>query len=162
MCIKRIYRRIRYSLVLKGILHFLAMNSPHDFLTIPLYRMRGTIIGENVGIAQGVFIEESRPHLVTIEDGVNIGPKAIIVAHDSSYRCVDPSVPIKFGEVRIKKNAYIGAGAIILRGVTIGEYSIVAAGAVVTKDVPTRTIVAGIPAKVIDKVDEKLEKFKEK
>lgn len=162
MSIKKAYKRIRYSLTLKGILHVLAMNSPHDFLTIPLYRLRGTRIGKNVGIAQGVFIEESRPHLVTIEDGVNIGPKAIIVAHDSSYHCVDPSIPIKFGEVTIKKNAYIGAGAIILPGVTIGESSIVAAGAVVTKDVPPRTIVAGIPAKVVGSIDEKLKKFKKR
>ncbi|RLI91604.1 MAG: hypothetical protein DRO95_04010, partial [Candidatus Altiarchaeales archaeon] len=116
----------------------------------------------NVGIAQGVFIEESRPHLVTIEDGVNIGPKAIIVAHDSSYHCVDPSVPIKFGEVTIKKNAYIGAGAIILPGVRIGESSIVAAGAVVTRDVLPRKIVAGVPAKVVGSIDEKLKKFKKR
>ena len=162
MSIKKAYKRIRYSLTLKGILHVLAMNSPHDFLTIPLYRLRGTRIGKNVGIAQGVFIEESRPHLVTIEDGVNIGPKAIIVAHDSSYHCVDPSVPIKFGEVTIKKNAYIGAGAIILPGVRIGESSIVAAGAVVTRDVLPRKIVAGVPAKVVGSIDEKLKKFKKR
>ena len=162
MFITRIYTRIRYSLVLKGILHFLAMNSPHDFFTIPLYRLRGTKIGKNVGIAQGVFLEESRPYLVTIEDGVNIGPKAIIVAHDSSAHCIEPSTDITFGAVQIEKNAYIGAGAIILPEVTIGECSIVAAGAVVTKDVPPRTIVAGVPAKIIGDVDERLKRIKER
>jgi acetyltransferase-like isoleucine patch superfamily enzyme len=49
----------------------------------------------------------------------------------------------------IKRNAWIGAGATILPGVAIGENSIVAAGAVVNKDVPANTIVGGVPAKVI-------------
>ncbi len=139
----------------------MAMNSPHDYLSKIFYRMRGTKIGKNVGIAHGVFIEESRPHLVTIEDGVNIGPRAIIVAHDSSYHCINPKIPILAGKVIIRKNAYIGAGAIILPGVTIGERSIVAAGAVVTKDIPPGVIVAGIPARVIKTVNEGLCKFKD-
>lgn len=159
MCIKRIYRRIRYSLILLGILHYLAMNSPHDFFTIPLYRMRGTRVGKNVGISQGVFIEESRPYLISIEDNVNIGPRAVIVSHDSSYHCIDPEIPILKGKVRIKKNAYIGTGAIILPGVTVGEHSIVGAGAVVTKDVPPYTMVVGVPAKAIKKVDEAIRKI---
>lgn len=147
--------------MLKSLLHVLAMNAPHDSLSKIFYKLRGTRIGQNVGIAQGVFIEEARPHLVTIEDNVNIGPKAIIVAHDSSYHCIDPEIPIIAGRVTIKRNAYIGAGAVILPGVTIGEYSIVAAGSVVTKDVPPRAIVAGVPAKIISTVDDALSKFKD-
>lgn len=147
--LKKEYRRIRYSLILKGILHVIAMNLPHDYLSKIFYKMRGTKIGKNVGIAQGVFIEESQPNLVTIEDGVNIGPGAIIVAHDSAYHCIDPNIPILFGKVTIRRNAYIGAGAVILPGVTIGEKAIVAAGAVVTKDVSPGMTVGGVPARVI-------------
>lgn len=159
--LKKMYRRIRYSLTLNSILHVISMNSPHDSLSKIFYRMRGTKIGKNVGIAHGVFIEESRPYLVTIEDGANIGPRVIIVAHDSSYHCIDPEKPILFGKVTIQKNAYIGAGAIILPGVTIGERAIVAAGAVVTKDVPSGMIVAGVPARIIKTVAEGLRKFKD-
>ena len=50
-------------------------------------------------------------------------------------------------KIHIKKNAWIGAGATILPGVTIGENAVVAAGAVVSKDVPANTVVGGIPAK---------------
>jgi acetyltransferase-like isoleucine patch superfamily enzyme len=57
------------------------------------------------------------------------------------------------GSILIKKNAWIGAGATILPGVTIGENSIVAAGAVVTKDVPDNCIVGGIPAKFIKTIE---------
>jgi len=160
--LKKIYLRLRYSLMIKSVLHVLAMNAPHDFFKIPLYRMRGTRIGKHVGIGYGAFIEESCPWLVSIEDGVNIGPYAIIVVHDSSFRCVEPASPIKTGKVVIKKNAYIGAGAIILPGVTVNERAIVAAGAVVTKDVPAGTVVAGIPAQPIKTVDESLKGTGEK
>ncbi len=61
----------------------------------------------------------------------------------------------------IKKGAWIGAGAILLPGVTIGEYSLVAAGAVVTKDVLPYTMVAGVPAKVIKELKEELDEQKE-
>ena len=56
---------------------------------------------------------------------------------------------LELGSVHIKRNVWIGAGATILPGVTVGENSIVAAGAVVTKDVPDNTIVGGVPAKWI-------------
>ena len=115
-------------------------------------------IGKNVGIGMGVFIEESRPYLVTIEDNVNIGPKAVILAHDSSYHSVCPEIPIITKKVIIKKNAYIGAGAIILPGVTIGIGSIVAAGAVVSKDIPNFSVAAGNPARVVSKLPKPGEK----
>ena len=144
------------------VLHLLAMYIPLGRVKRALYRLRGTKIGKRVDIAMGVFIEESFPHLVTIEDYVDIGPNVIIVAHDSSYHCVRPDIPIICKPVTIKRNAYIGAGAIILPGVTIGEYSIVAAGAVVTKDVPPYTVVAGVPARVIGTVEESILKLKSK
>ena len=142
------------------ILHILAMNIPFGRIKRTLYRLRGTKVGRGVDISSGVFIEESFPHLVTIEDNVDIGPNVIIVTHDSSYHCIQQDIPLICREVIIKRNAYIGAGAIILPGVTIGEYSIVAAGSVVTKDVPPHTVVAGVPARVIGTVEESLEKLK--
>ena len=144
------------------LLHFLAMDVPFGRLKRALYRLRGTKIGKKVDIATGVFMEESFPHLITIEDNVDIGPNVVIAAHDSSYHCIQPDIPLICKEVRIKRNAYIGAGAIILPGVTVGEYSIVAAGAVVTRDVPPRTVVAGVPARVIGTVDEGLLNYKGK
>jgi acetyltransferase-like isoleucine patch superfamily enzyme len=155
--------RVRYSKTVLGILHVLAMNAPHDKLSKLFYRLRGTKIGKNVYIDKGVFIEGWRPYLVTIKDNVEIGPKAIIVAIDSSYNTISQrDIPILYGEVTIERNAYIGAGAIILPGVTVGEYSIVAAGAVVTSDVPPRTIVAGMPAKVIKIIEEGISQFEDR
>ncbi|MDE7192107.1 MAG: sugar O-acetyltransferase, partial [Clostridia bacterium] len=56
--------------------------------------------------------------------------------------------------VKIGNNVWIGAHATILSGVTIGDNAIIAAGAVVTKDVPQNTVVAGVPAKIIKKIEE--------
>ncbi|WP_290596754.1 MULTISPECIES: acyltransferase [unclassified Archaeoglobus] len=143
-----------------AVLHSMAMNIPLGRVKRALYRLRGTKIGRNVDIANGVFIEDSFPELVEIEDGVDIGPGVIILAHDSSAHCISPNIPIMLKPVVIKRNAYIGAGALILPGVTVGEFSIVAAGAIVTRDVPPGKIVAGVPAKVIGDTSEYLKKFK--
>ncbi len=144
--------------VWSSFLHVSAMYCPYNPLKRVLYRARGVQVGQRVNISNLVFIEESYPHLVTIEDNVDIGPLVVIVSHDSSYHRIDPKIPVLTKKVLIKKNAYIGAGAIILPGVTVGEYSIVAAGAVVAKDVPSRTIVGGVPAKVIKTVDDAIKK----
>ncbi len=108
--------------------------------------------GKHLKIGKNVFINFDCTFLdlggITIEDGVLIAPKVSLL---SEGHPVSPESrhSLKVGHIHIKKNAWIGANATILPGVTIGENSIVAAGAVVSKDVPDNTIVGGIPAKII-------------
>lgn len=107
---------------------------------------RHTRIGKNVFINfDCVFLDLGG---ITIEDNVLIAPKVSLL---SEGHPVSPGnrATLTTGHIHIKKNAWIGAGATIMQGVTIGENAIVAAGAVVSKDVPDNTIVGGIPAKVI-------------
>ena len=89
---------------------------------------------------------------ITIEDDVLIGPGVYLISVNHQ---LDPHhlKELELKPVLIKKNAWIGAKATILPGVTVGENAVVAAGAVVTKDVPANTVVAGMPAKVIKKID---------
>ena len=89
---------------------------------------------------------------IEIGDNVQIGPHVTIVTdnHDFDNRYI-----LKCRTVRIGKNAWIGAGASIMPGVTIGENAVVAGGAVVTKDVPANAIVGGNPARVIKMLDGK-------
>lgn len=82
---------------------------------------------------------------ITLGEYVQIAPNAMIFTHDSSKDIKNPFEK----EVIIKNNAYIGAGAIILAGVTVGENAIVGAGAVVTRDVEANVVVGGVPARVI-------------
>jgi acetyltransferase-like isoleucine patch superfamily enzyme len=114
----------------------------------PLYINYGkhTKIGKNVFINfDCVFLDLGG---ITIEDNVLIAPKVSLLSegHPVSPNERQSLVP---GHIHIRKNAWIGAGATILPGVTIGENAVVAAGAVVSKDVPANTVVGGIPAKTI-------------
>ena len=112
----------------------------------PLHIIRGNkvTIGKNVSIMYN-FVCMSTGGLV-IEDNVMIAANCAIATnnHDFADRAVLTCKP-----VRIKRNAWIGLNATILPGVTVGENAIVAAGAVVTKDVPDNALVGGVPAKLI-------------
>lgn len=112
--------------------------------------------GKHTRIGKNVFINFDSTFLdlggITIEDNVLIAPKVSLLSEGH------PLSPhnrhsLTVGHIHIKKNAWIGAGATILPGVTIGENAIVAAGAVVSKDVPANTIVGGIPAKIIKDIE---------
>jgi acetyltransferase-like isoleucine patch superfamily enzyme len=115
-----------------------------------------TNFGKHTTIGKNVFINHGCSFLdlggITIEDDVLIGPQVKLVTENHP---VDPSnrKSLDLKSIHIGKNVWLGAGAIILPGVTVGENSIVAAGAVVTKDVPSNTIVGGVPARVIKKID---------
>lgn len=107
-------------------------------------------LGNGVSINRGVefYPDYFSKAGITVEDKVRIAPNVRI--HASGHDLNDPTLDRHVGaEVRIKKGAWIGAAAIILPGVVIGENSVVGAGAVVTKDVPDNAIVAGNPAKLI-------------
>ena len=89
---------------------------------------------------------------ITLEDGVFIGPGTkILTEHHPEEPALRHRLLVK--PVIVRRNAWIGAGAMILPGVTIGENAIVAAGAVVTKDVPDNTVVAGVPAKILRNIN---------
>jgi acetyltransferase-like isoleucine patch superfamily enzyme len=111
-----------------------------------------TNFGKHIKIGKNVFINHACSFLdmggITIEDDVQIGPRVNLVTENHP---INPTKRkhLDLKPVVIKRNAWIGAGATILPGVTIGENSIVAAGAVVNKDVPDNTIVGGVPAKLI-------------
>ncbi|MDY2843598.1 MAG: DapH/DapD/GlmU-related protein [Treponema sp.] len=107
--------------------------------------------GNRVKFGKGVFINHSAilsaSGGIEFEDGVSIAPGVRIatINHDFNQR---HSI-YTYGKVTIKKNAWIGMNVTIVPGVTIGEYAVVAAGAVVTKDVPPYAVVGGVPAKII-------------
>lgn len=111
--------------------------------------------GKHTKIGKNVFINFDCTFLdlggITIEDNVLIAPKVSLLSEGHPIEPENRHALIP-KPIHIKKNAWIGAGATILQGVTIGENAVVAAGAVVSKDVPDNTIAGGIPAKIIKTV----------
>lgn len=109
--------------------------------------------GWNVKIGKRVVIMNNSLFMsaggIEIEDDVLVAANAQLISnnHDPEEHSIITCRPIK-----LKRNCWIGAGATILPGVTVGENAIVGAGAVVTKDVEANTIVGGIPAKLIKRV----------
>jgi len=121
---------------------------PSTTVKLPFYTDFGQFIrmGKNVFVNFGCsFMDRGG---ITIEDGALIGPNVNLITENHA---MEPELRANvYGRpIVIKSKAWLGAGAIVLPGVTIGENAIVGAGAVVTSDVPDNTVVAGVPAKVI-------------
>jgi acetyltransferase-like isoleucine patch superfamily enzyme len=108
----------------------------------------GVKIGKNVFLGKYCIIDDNYSELISIEDNVVISFGVTIITHDHSKDIVAP--------VTIKKGAFLGSRSVILPGVTIGEKSIVGAGAVVTKDVPVNSTVVGSSAQVIKRGTQKI------
>jgi len=112
--------------------------------------------GKNTRIGKNVFINFDCIFLdlggIIIEDGVLVAPRVSLLSegHPLPPQERQSLVP---GKIHIKKNAWLGAGATILPGVTVGENAVVAAGAVVATDVPSNTVVGGVPAKVLKTIE---------
>ncbi len=106
-------------------------------------------IGDRVFVNRGVAIHASER--VTIGDNAFIGDLSAI--YDSNFHELEPGSGVKVAQVRIGRNVWIGRAAIVLPGVTIGDHSVVAAGAVVTRDVPAGQLVGGNPAKPLRELD---------
>jgi len=85
-----------------------------------------------------------------------------LIGHDGSIAVLNKAYNVKLdsvGKIEIKDNVFVGYGAIVLPGVTIGPNAIVGAGSVVTKDVPENSIVAGVPARQVGEVSVLVEKL---
>ncbi|MGJ1350261.1 sugar O-acetyltransferase [Sphingobacterium siyangense] len=111
--------------------------------------------GKNTTIGKNVFINFDCVFLdlggIIIEDDVLIAPKVSLLTEGHPIEA-EKRQSLTVATIHIKKNAWIGANATILPGVTIGENAVVAAGSVVSKDVPDNTVVGGIPAKIIKNI----------
>ena len=121
---------------------------PSTTIFPPLYVNYGrhTKIGRNVFINfDCVFLDFGG---ITIDDGVFLAPKVSLLTEGHPLAPAERH-SLTVAPIYLKRNAWIGASATITQGVTVGENSVVAAGVVVTKDVPDNTVVGGIPAKVI-------------
>ncbi|VVB56588.1 2,3,4,5-tetrahydropyridine-2,6-dicarboxylate N-acetyltransferase [uncultured archaeon] len=125
----------------------LAARCPFMGMKRGLYRCLGARIGKNVSIAPDVILDFVTPELIEIGDGALIGYGALILAHEflpDGYAT---------GRTVIGPHCLVGARATILAGVRIGEGAQVGAMALVSSDIPANVLAAGVPARVVRKLD---------
>ena len=120
---------------------------------VDVRRPTGLVVGSNVSLQRGVYLDASGG--ITIGDDVSIAHDCTVLSSNHSWS--DPTLPIRDQPVELRatvigSDVWIGCGARILAGVRIASRAIVAAGAVVTRDVPTGAMVGGVPARQIGQV----------
>jgi len=141
------------------LLRLLILINSDPFYIAALWRQRGVNIGEGSCIYHNVVLDDQKGMITIGKNCVLTG--CTILAHDAS---TNKLLGLKYGEpsitqpVTVEDDCFIGYGSIVLMGVRVGRGSIVGAGAVVTRNVPPYSVVAGNPAKVVCTVDELVQK----
>ena len=133
---------------------------------IKFLRKQGIVIGNGCIFRSpnATRIDLSRPSLIEIGNNVDMNHNFQIMTHDWAsgvFRHVFHNILPSSGKVKIGNNIYFGTNVVVLTGVTIGDNCVVAAGSIITKDIPANSVVAGIPAKVICSLEEYYEKRKQ-
>lgn len=121
---------------------------------------RGLSVGKNFSRMGGVIIDPSHCWHITIGDNVILAPRVHILAHDASTKVFLGYTRV--ADTKIGNNVFVGAGAIILPGVTIGDNVVIGAGSVVSKDIPDGSVAVGNPAQVVKPLSVFLDENKRK
>lgn len=136
---------------LKKILFYL-----RGYETTEELKKRGMTVGRSFKRMAHVMIDPGHSWLITIGDNVTLAPRVHLLAHDASPQALRKVTRI--GRVVIGNNVFVGADTVVLPGVSIGDNVVVGAGSVVSRDIPSNSLAAGCPAKVISNIDTYLSK----
>lgn len=140
-------------------MRFLVTYFPANSVRVWALRQCGFKVGNDVYIASGMMLSTMNSDnscQLVIEDRVSIGPRVTLVlaADPNNSKLIEYFPPVR-GSITIRNDAWLGAGVILLPNVTIAEFSVVAAGAVVNKNTDPYTVVGGVPAVKIKDIDRK-------
>lgn len=149
---ERLRPRSRLTVLRQKLLSMIARVMIHPGLRLWLYRQMGVSIGRDCVVEMYAYLDDQFPELIFFEDHSGPSRYVIIICHDDVSARARPGDVTRHGyvaPVRMKSYSAVGAGSILLPGVTVHEGATVGAGSVVTKDVPPYTVAVGVPAKVI-------------
>ena len=121
---------------------------------------RGLVIGTGFTKMGGVIIDPSHCWHITIGDNVTLAPRVHILAHDASTKAFLGYTRVE--NTKIGNNVFVGAGSIVLPGVTIGNNVVIGAGSVVSQDIPDDSVAVGNPARVVKALSAYLEENKQR
>jgi acetyltransferase-like isoleucine patch superfamily enzyme len=141
---------------LKYLLRIVAQIVPPSIFRNYFYKISGINLGSKVFIGNGVtFIDGFLSGHIVLENGVTISPNATIIAmsYPNASELKSFKRIVKSEKISIGRNTWVGASAIILPGVVIGDSCVIGAGSVVTKDIPVGEIWIGNPARFIRRVN---------
>lgn len=134
---------------------------------IKYWKDKGLIIGKGCEVYSSASFG-SEPYLISIGDNVRINSGVNFVTHDGGcwvlrnyIKCDNSHQLDLFGTIKIGSNVHIGTNSIIMPGVSIGDNVIIGCCSVVTRDIPSNSVAVGIPARVIESVDEYYKKHKD-
>lgn len=146
--------------MLKNLINLLARK--HD--PIKYWRRLGVKIGTDCEVYSSASFG-SEPYLISIGNHVRVNHNVMFVTHDGgawvirglylNYKESD-----LFGRISIGNNVHIGTSAIIMPGVKVGDNCIIGCGAIVTRDIPENSVAVGVPARVIESIDDYFRKHK--
>lgn len=134
------------------ILTWLAYFCPIAKLRVILNKWKGVNIGERVFIGPACILELSYPEYIYIEDDAGLAGGVQIITHTNPNKHFSHIFESSVSPVVIKKGAWLTIRTTILPGITIGSYSVISCGSVVTRDIPDYTIAVGNPARVVSKL----------
>ena len=123
-------------------------------------REQGCVIGNGTRLNCSVNAFGTEPYLITVGDNCLFAADICLITHDGGVKvlsdldCFDGNRMDIIAPIKVGNNVYIGTGAYIMPGVTIGDNCVIGAAAVVTHDIPDNSVVVGIPARVIRTIDE--------
>lgn len=126
------------------------------------FRQLGVKIGKNFSVTGPVSFS-SEPYLITLGDDVRLSANVNFVTHDGGMHVIRKykGIPAdSFGRITVGNNVFIGMNAMVMPGVNIGDNVIIGSGSIVTKDIPSNSVACGVPAKVIESIDDYYKKNK--
>ena len=153
--------------IISNIYRYLVLSLASPYRRAGLIRkyMGGVKIGNNCCILDFKAFG-SEPYLIEIGDNVRITSGVRFITHDGGIWVLRNNKMLHnadiFGKIKVGNNVHIGINSIIMPGVTIGDNVVIGCGAIVTKDIPSNSVAVGVPARVIESIDEYYNKVKNK